>query len=76
MSSVFSGILGTKSPPPIVMPAAPPSPAPGIGEADAAVKAREAEDAARRRKGRASTILTGSKGAGTPATATKTLLGE
>lgn len=42
---------------------------------DDAAKARGAEDALRRRRGRAATILTGPQGAGLPTTATKTLLG-
>lgn len=46
-------------------------------QADPGVKAQERQDAAaRRKKGRAATVLTGESGAGTPRSAVKTLLGE
>lgn len=40
------------------------------------IQAEEAKDARRRRKGRASQVLTGSQGAGLPTTAGKALLGD
>lgn len=54
----------------------PPPLAPNLSDAEKAVRLREEEDEARRRKGRAATILTGETGAGTPTTAAKTLTGE
>lgn len=58
------------------LPAPPPAiEAPRPPTIDDAAKRREEEDRARRRRGRAATILTGPQGAGTPTTATKTLLG-
>jgi len=67
-------LFGGKNQQPAPMPIpVPPAAAPTIDEA---AKAREAEDVLRRRKGRASTILTGPQGAGAPTTATKTLLGD
>lgn len=72
VSSIFGG--GKPEAPPVTLPPPPePPPAPTIEDAD--VKAREAEDVLRRRKGRAAAILTGTAGAGTPKTATKVLLG-
>lgn len=58
-----------KAPPP------PPPPPPPVVE-DAAAKAQDEADRLRRRRGIASTILTGPQGAGTPAVGTKTLLGS
>lgn len=51
-----------------------PEPVP-VPTVDDATVAREKEDAARRRKGRAAYVLTGEAGAGSPTSATKTLLG-
>lgn len=42
---------------------------------DEAVAAREREDAARKRKGRAAYVLTGKEGTSSPTSATKALLG-
>lgn len=67
----MSGLFGGTSAPPI----AAPDPAPAPPSIDQAAKDRENEDAARRRRGRATTILTGALGAGSPQTAAKTLLG-
>lgn len=69
MEKIFGG--GPSIPPPPPIPEPPPAPT-----IDDATKARENEDALRRRKGRAATVLTGSAGAGAPRTATKALLGE
>lgn len=49
---------------------------PGVADADAAVSARESEDARLKKKGRASFVLGGAEGFGTPKTAVKKLLGE
>lgn len=68
VSRIFGGAPDIPATPPLAAPPSPPS-------IDDATVARENEDAARRRRGRAATILTGPKGAGTPTTATKTLLG-
>lgn len=54
----------------------PPPPVPTESEADATVLERQRGDELKRKKGRASTILTGSQGAGTPFTAAKRLTGE
>jgi len=43
---------------------------------DEAARAQDERDKRARRRGRAATYLTGPEGAGTPNTATKTLLGE
>lgn len=68
-SAIHSATQGT---PKIPTPEPPPAP-PTIDEA---TKRQEEEAKLRRRRGRASTILTGPQGAGTPVTATKTLLGS
>lgn len=66
-------LFGGDTPEPPPMPAIPePEPVPTVDEA---VASREREDTARRRKGRASFVLTGKGGAGSPTSATKTLLG-
>lgn len=70
VSSIFGGGKAPELPP---MPK-PPEPEP-VPTVDDAVSAREKEDAARRRKGRAAYVLTGGEGAGSPNSATKTLLG-
>ena len=62
-----------------LVPTPPPPMAPDIASAEAEVIARqkaEALDERRKRRGRAATLLTGSEGAGLPATAAKSLLGE
>lgn len=68
-AAVYSASQGT---PDIPQPEAPSKP-PTI---DDAAKRQAEQDRLRRRRGRAASILTGPQGAGTPSTATKTLLGE
>jgi len=62
-----------KQPDPLPPPE-PVAPPPSISEAAATVRDDTANP--RRRRGRAATLLTGPRGAGTPQTATRTLLGE
>jgi hypothetical protein len=71
MSALFGGSRSRSEPP--AAPAVPAAPS-----IDVAAKAREEEDSSLRKKkrGRASTILNGNAGAGSPDTATKTLLGQ
>lgn len=79
------GLVPDQQAQPLVIPAAPPPPpsadtaaanAAADASRDAEVAAQEQLDAARRRRGRAATVLTGASGAGLPEnTATKTLLG-
>ncbi|WP_119462931.1 hypothetical protein [Rhodospirillaceae bacterium SYSU D60014] len=60
--------------PDVVMPEAPPSPTDDNGTAEEMARAAEAE---RKARGRASTILTGSRGLlGSPTTSSRTLLGS
>jgi len=69
MSFLFGG--GDKA---AATPAVPvPDPPPTIE--DAQTKVQDAEDASRRRRGAAATMLTGKEGAGTPTTGAKALLG-
>lgn len=75
-----------EAPPPLPAPAAPAEAPPDAVAAEAAITTRKAADADRRaqedadrqnkKKGRAAALYFGSKGAGKPATAAKTLLGE
>lgn len=77
VGNAIGGLFGGGKQPTIVMPSPPaalPAQAPTIE--DAAANRREAEDRARRRRGRAATVVTGSQGSGTPNTASKALLGE
>lgn len=69
-AAVYSASKGT---PDIPTPEAPVKP-PTID--DAARRQDEEDRTRRRRRGRAASLLTGPEGAGTPITATKTLLGE
>jgi hypothetical protein len=69
VGKIFGG-GDTPKPAPMVVPE--PDPVPTV---DDAVAAREKEDSSKRRRGRAALVLTGKDGAGTPNSATKTLLG-
>lgn len=68
--------MGSSSPPP---PPPPQAPIPPPTIVDPSVQANEQRDAARRKRGRAATVLSGTGGLGdisTPITATKMLLGQ
>lgn len=73
VSSIFGSSSSSPPPPPIV------TPPPPVVE-DTQVRAEQQADQLRRRKGRASTILSGSQGGdsgtGAPTTGTKLLLGS
>lgn len=68
MGGLFGGPKKAKTPPV-------PEPEPPPAVEDAEVVARNNADTAKRRKGAAAMLLTGKEGAGTPNSATKTLLG-
>lgn len=76
VSNLLGGLFGERDPIPAPPPPPPAPAAPDPAAADEAARQREAEDAKNRKRGRAAFLLTGSQGAGTPKTATKTLLGE
>jgi hypothetical protein len=72
MAGPLGSIFGAQKAP--AMPAPPPPPAPPPSIDDASERQSRA-DAARRRRGRAATVLTSPAGVGEQAAATKTLLG-
>lgn len=89
--NIVGGLLGLKPvqqpeapppPQPVTAPAAVPDvaavpdQATAAANVDLAAQQADAQDAERKKKGRASTVLTGERGAGTPITASKTLLGD
>ncbi len=69
MSGIVKSIFGGGGDAPAIPE---PTPPPSVDEA---VAAREREDVARKRKGRAAYVLTGKEGTGPPTSATKALLG-
>lgn len=72
MGGIVKGVFGGDVPPPPPPPSAPP-PTPTMDEARAR---RQAEDAARRKRGRAASVLTGPEGVGATPVAAKTLIGS
>lgn len=70
MSSLFKSPQQPAAPAPVIVQAPPPT-------VDNAAASREQADMARKRRGRAATLLTGSSGAGAPTdVAVKTLTGQ
>lgn len=76
MTGIVKSLTSSGSKPAPLPPPEPPPPVPTVDTAAQAVAGQQtAASAQAAKKGRAASILTGSKGAGTPTSAVKTLLG-